>query len=119
MSFSNKRATRLELMASYPDRVNYYARLWLSKKITRDLDVVDGGDKPKDPFDFYKESVANGDRDEVERHVNYVLFLRWLHEKHPETAPTIIKIIHEKYEGTWPSIVKLFKMLITCIATMV
>lgn len=106
-------------MASYPDRVNYYARLWLSKKITRELDVVDGSVELKDPFDFYKESVVDGERDQVERHVNYVLFLRWLHEKHPVEAPTIMKIIHEKHEGTWPSIVKLLKMLIACIAAMV
>ena len=118
MSFKNKRSTRIQVMASYSDKVNYYARLWLSKKITREVDIVDGGD-PKDPFDFYRESVVDGERDEVEHHLNYVLFLRWLHEKHPAEAPVVIKIIHEKHEGTWPSIVKLFKMLLACITAMV
>ena len=115
----NKRATRIQVMASYPDKASYYVRLWMSKKITHDRDVVDGAREPRDPFDFYKESVVDGERDEVERNVNYVLFLRWLHEKHPVEAPTIMKIIHEKHEGTWPSIAKLLKMLITCMASMV
>ena len=105
-------------MASYSDRVNYYARLWLSKKLTRVHDVVDGGEETKDPFEFYKESVVDGERDEGERVMNYVLFLRWLHEKHPAEAPMVIKTIHETHQGTWPSIVKLFKMLFTCITAL-
>lgn len=71
---------------SYSERLNYLLRMWLSRKITQDVDVVDGGNE-KDPLDFYKESVSDWEGDESERQMNYVIFLRWLNEKHHDAAP--------------------------------
>lgn len=107
---------------------SYYVRLWLSKKITRNYetfkvqDEVDGKKGKKGPFELYREIVAKDEideDDEAHRHFRYAIFLKWLHETHPDDAPYILKVIHEANQGTFPTIVKLIKMLITCITAMV
>ena len=112
-------------MTSKKDKLEYYIRLWLSKKITHAYstkikDEVDGDDKERDPFELYKETVTMGDEEsETNRDFRYAVFMRWLDEKYPDNAPIVIKIIHTTNQGTFPSIVKLIKMLITCITAMV
>lgn len=112
-------------MASTKDKLEYYARLWLSKKITnaesqKIQEMIDGDEPRRNPFELYRESVTikEGESETV-RDYRYAVFLRWLDEKYPDNAPIVIQFIHKENEGTFPSIVKLFKMLITCITAMV